>query len=72
MTVRGFRRASQGKPNLKWEENQSTNGGTDSSFFEGQLNFVFDIYKRATSNLLFDPRTPVTAGIASPPIVNIV
>lgn len=67
----GFRQASLGNPNLKWEENRSTNVGTDISFFEGQLNFVFDIYKRATNNLLFDPRTPATAGIADPPIVNI-
>ncbi len=67
----GFRQASLGNPNLKWEENRSTNVGTDISLFEGQLNFVFDIYKRATNNLLFDPRTPATAGIASPPIVNI-
>src|SRR5450759_106696 len=67
----GFRHVSLGNPNLKWEENRSTNVGTDISLFEGQLNFVFDIYKRATNNLLFDPRTPATAGIASPPIVNI-
>jgi TonB-dependent starch-binding outer membrane protein SusC len=67
----GFRQASLGNPNLKWEENRSTNVGTDISFFEGQLNFVFDIYTRRTNNLLFDPRTPATAGIADPPIVNI-
>ena len=67
----GFRQASLGNPNLKWEENRSTNVGTDIALFEGQLNFVFDIYKRATNNLLFDPRTPATAGFAAPPIVNI-
>jgi hypothetical protein len=32
---------------------------------------VFDVYTRRTNNLLFDPRTPATAGVASPPIVNI-
>jgi TonB-linked SusC/RagA family outer membrane protein len=69
--VPGFRQASLGNPNLKWEENRSTNVGTDIALFEGQLNFVFDIYKRATNNLLFDPRTPATAGFAAPPIVNI-
>ena len=45
--------------------------GADLSLFEGALSVVFDVYKRSTNNLLFDPRTPATAGIADPPIVNI-
>lgn len=69
--VAGFRQASLGNPDLKWEENRSTNVGADLTLFEGALNVVFDVYKRSTNNLLFDPRTPATAGIASPPIVNI-
>jgi TonB-linked SusC/RagA family outer membrane protein len=69
--VAGFRQASIGNPNLKWEENRSTNIGTDVSLFEGALNVVLDVYRRTTDNLLFDPRTPGTAGIAAPPIVNI-
>jgi len=67
----GFRQNALGNPNLKWEENKSTNVGTDLSLFEGKLNVVLDVYRRTTDNLLFDPRTPATAGIASPPIVNI-
>jgi TonB-dependent starch-binding outer membrane protein SusC len=67
----GFRQASLGNPDLKWEENKSTNVGADVALFEGALNVVFDVYKRTTDNLLFDPRTPATAGIAAPPIVNI-
>ena len=39
--------------------------------FGGALNFVVDVYNRASSNLLFDPATPATAGVAAPPIVNI-
>jgi len=69
--VAGFRQASLGNPDLKWESNKSTNVGTDVSLFEGALNVVLDVYKRTTDNLLFDPRTPATAGIAAPPIVNI-
>jgi TonB-linked SusC/RagA family outer membrane protein len=69
--VTGFRQASLGNPDLKWEENRSTNVGTDLVLFNGMFNVVFDIYKRATNNLLFDPRIPATAGIASPPIINI-
>jgi len=67
----GFRQTSLGNPDLKWEENRSTNVGTDMTLFNGMLNVVVDVYRRATSNLLFDPQTPATAGIAAPPIVNI-
>jgi TonB-dependent starch-binding outer membrane protein SusC len=67
----GFRQEALGNADLKWEENKSTNVGADVALFEGALNVVFDVYKRTTDNLLFDPRTPATAGIAAPPIVNI-
>jgi TonB-dependent starch-binding outer membrane protein SusC len=67
----GFRQASLGNPDLKWESNKSTNIGTDLTLFNGVLNVVLDVYDRKTDNLLYDPRTPATAGIASPPIVNI-
>jgi TonB-dependent starch-binding outer membrane protein SusC len=67
----GFRQASLGNPNLKWESNKSTNIGTDMTLFNGVLNLVLDVYNRTTDDLLYDPRTPATAGIASPPIVNI-
>jgi TonB-linked SusC/RagA family outer membrane protein len=67
----GFRQSSLGNPDLKWEETRSTNVGTDMVLFDGLLNVVVDVYRRATNNLLFDPQTPGTAGIAAPPIVNI-
>ena len=67
----GYRQTSLGNPNLKWEENKSTNVGADMVLFDGKLNFIVDLYQRSTSNLLFDPRLPATAGIASPPIVNV-
>lgn len=67
----GFRETSLGNPNLKWEENKSTNIGADLELFSGQVGIVLDIYNRETSNLLFDPPLPATAGIAAPPIVNV-
>jgi TonB-linked SusC/RagA family outer membrane protein len=69
--VAGFRQAAQGNPDLKWEENRSTNVGADMVLLNGMFNVVFDVYNRKTNNLLFDPRTPATAGVAAPPIVNI-
>jgi TonB-linked SusC/RagA family outer membrane protein len=67
----GFRQSSLGNPDLKWEENKSTNVGADMVLFNGMFNVVVDVYTRATSNLLFDPRLPATAGLAAPPIVNV-
>ena len=69
--VAGFRQTSLGNPNLKWEENRSQNLGTDIAMFNGNVNVVVDVYKRETSNLLYNPATPASAGIAAPPIVNI-
>jgi TonB-linked SusC/RagA family outer membrane protein len=67
----GYRQTSLGNPDLRWEENKSTNIGTDLALFDGMINVVFDVYSRKTNNLLFDPAIPGTAGVASAPIVNI-
>jgi TonB-linked SusC/RagA family outer membrane protein len=67
----GFRRTSLGNPELKWEENRSTNIGADLTLLDGQIELVLDLYQRETNNLLFDPPTPGTAGVADPPIVNV-
>ena len=69
--ISGFRQTSLGNPDLKWEENKSSNIGADMALFDGAINLVVDVYRRASSNVLFDPRTPATAGVAAPPIVNI-
>ena len=69
--VAGYRQTSLGNPDLKWEENRSQNIGADMVLFDGNINFVLDVYRRNTNNLLFDPQLPATAGQASPPIVNI-
>jgi TonB-linked SusC/RagA family outer membrane protein len=67
----GFRLTSVGNSNLQWEENRSTNVGADMVLFNGAINFVVDVYKRNTDNLLFDPSLPATAGLAAPPILNV-
>ena len=54
--VQGYRQTSLGNPNLKWEENKSTNVGADMVLFDGNINLIVDWYRRSTSNLLFDPR----------------
>jgi TonB-dependent starch-binding outer membrane protein SusC len=67
----GFRQTQLGNPDLKWEENESINIGTDLGLLDNRVNIVLDIYQRRTNNLLFDPPLPATAGTAAPPIVNI-
>ena len=67
----GFRQTALGNPNLKWEEQKSTNVGLDLEFLHGRGNFTVDLYNRITDNLLFDPRTPATAGEADPAIQNV-
>jgi TonB-linked SusC/RagA family outer membrane protein len=67
----GFKTTALGNPNLQWEENRSVNAGLDFEFANGHGNFTTDVYRRNTSNLLFDPPLPGTGGSADPPIVNI-
>jgi TonB-linked SusC/RagA family outer membrane protein len=67
----GFKTTAIGNADLKWEENRSVNVGLDLEFLQGRGTFTADVYRRNTNNLLFDPRTPATAGSANPPIVNI-
>jgi len=69
--VPGYRQSLLGNPDLKWEENKSSNVGADMVLLNGMFNVVVDVYKRATNNLLFAPQSPATAGVAAPPIVNI-
>jgi len=67
----GFKTTALGNPNLKWEENHSTNVGLDFEFLNSRGNFTVDLYRRNTTNLLFDPPQPSTGGSAAPPIQNI-
>lgn len=69
--VQGFRQTVIGNPDLKWEENESVNVGLDLEIFEGKFSFAMDVYQRDTENLLFSPNLPATAGVVSPPVVNI-
>jgi TonB-dependent starch-binding outer membrane protein SusC len=67
----GYRQTSLGNPDLRWESQKSQNIGADMVLWNGNLNFVFDVYRRNTDNLLYDPALPATAGQSAPPIVNV-
>lgn len=69
--VAGFLKTSNGNPDLKWEENTSTNIGFDATVGSGAFEIVLDLYRRTVNDLLFDPALPATSGNSAPPIVNI-
>ncbi|MEM9884627.1 MAG: TonB-dependent receptor [Bacteroidota bacterium] len=67
----GFILNSRGNPDLKWEENVSTNIGVDITLLNGKFDIVFDVFDRTTDDLLFAPPQPGAAGNAGVPFVNI-
>ena len=67
----GYAQTSFGNPNTTWETSKTKNIGFDASLLNNSVNVVLDVYSRNTSNLLFNPALPGTAGVASPPFVNV-
>jgi hypothetical protein len=62
--------ASQGNPNVKWEETEQTDIGLDGAFMKGRVRFSVDWYKRNTSDILIQLPVSYTTGDAAPPYVN--
>lgn len=70
--VIGFRRTRIGNPNAKWETAETSNIGFDGTLFNGRVDFIFDLWRKTTKDLLFQVPIPATAGYnASAPAVNI-
>ena len=67
----GYRLTSIGNSTLKWESNRSVNAGFDLGLFNSSVTIIGDYFNRTTSNLLFDPAQPATAGQAAAPFLNI-
>jgi TonB-dependent starch-binding outer membrane protein SusC len=61
----GFAPTSLSNPNLRWEENTTSNFGVDLAFFKNRLQFTMDIYKNSAKNLLLDVAIPPTTGYTS-------
>jgi TonB-linked SusC/RagA family outer membrane protein len=53
-----------GNPDLKWEQSYQTNVGLDASLFDSRINFVVDVYKKTTSDLLLQTIQPSVLGEA--------
>lgn len=67
----GFRAATIGNPNARWETNRTINFGLDLQFFNYALEAVLDVYERRTTDMLYPDTVPATFGVASRPDVNI-
>ncbi len=70
--VQGFRQLRIGNRNGKWETNTTQNLGFDAVLFKGNLEIVFDVYNKKTTDLLYvAPLISTTQGNATAPAVNI-
>lgn len=54
-----------GNADLKWETSTQLNFGIDAAFFNNRLEFIADIYDKATTDLLFSKQVPTTTGYTS-------
>lgn len=69
--VEGFRAASIAEPNAHWETNKTIDVGFDATLW-GNLDIVFDWYKRTTEGLLYAVRLPATFGWPDQfPVINV-
>lgn len=69
--TQGFYSYALGNSNTTWEKDKITNVGLDGSILNNKINFSVEYYKKAISGLLFPAALPSTAGLASPPSVNV-
>ena len=68
----GYYRSRIGNPNAKWETSTTTNIGFDATLLSGKLDFILDVWRKKTEDLLY--QVPLPAGVgpsAAAPSVNI-
>ncbi len=72
-TQEGYYRTRIGNPNAKWETSVTTNVGFDGSFFNNRLEFIFDVWRKDTRDLLYQTPIPDVVGTryTSAPSVNV-
>ncbi|MDX1909072.1 MAG: TonB-dependent receptor [Bacteroidia bacterium] len=67
----GYDQQNAGNPNLKWEAQTTLNAGIDLGLFNERISANLDLYDRTTTDMLYQPSRPATAGVANNPFVNI-
>lgn len=72
--VEGLAEGALSNPDIKWEEQISSNFGFDLTFLDSKVNFTFDYFSRKTQDLLLTPQVSGILGAvapgSSPPTVN--
>lgn len=66
----GLAVGSYANPDLRWETTNNMNLGLEGAFLGNRIFFEFDVYRRLTNGILTTTPIPLTAGIASAPVVN--
>jgi TonB-dependent starch-binding outer membrane protein SusC len=69
--VGGFRQATIGNPDARWETSITKNIGFDGSFLKGKLDIILDLWQKDTKDLLYRLPITQTVGGATPPSVNV-
>jgi hypothetical protein len=72
--VNGTASGALSNPEIKWEEQFTTNIGVDMKFLSNKLNVTLDYFNRETNDLLFAPQVSGILGAgapgSSPPFIN--
>jgi TonB-linked SusC/RagA family outer membrane protein len=66
----GYSPNAPANPDLKWEQTSQTNIGLDATLFQN-VNLTFEWFKKATKDILQNPRIPGYVGAISNPAANI-
>jgi TonB-linked SusC/RagA family outer membrane protein len=56
--------------NIKWESTATSNFGVDLGMWKEKLDFTFDYFEKATTNLLLNIPIPISVGAGSDPYGN--
>ena len=67
----GVHKYKLGNPEGKWETSKTTNLGIDAVLFNNSLEINLDVYKRKTTDMLYNQNLPDTYGNLELPAVNI-
>jgi TonB-linked SusC/RagA family outer membrane protein len=52
-------------PDLQWEQSRTVDIGADFSLFDNRINFIVDLYRRVTDNLITSLPLPQSTGFGS-------
>lgn len=69
-TTPGFRLATYGNEETRWEATKMTNLGLDATFGGGRFNTTFEVYNKITSDMLISAAYSNLAGEPDAPYIN--